>query len=64
MPWIDLYFLVREMITGRRVGGRSCFAALVCAFLYHERFHSSNAVDHLARTRHFKRREPGATALP
>ena len=57
MSWLDLYFLVRRMTTGWRTGGRTCFAALVSAFLYHERFHTSNAVDHLARTRHFKRRK-------
>src|SRR2546423_15007222 len=57
MSWIDLYFLVRQMTTGWRIGGRTCFAALVSAFLYHERFHTSNAVDHLAGTRHFKRRK-------
>jgi hypothetical protein len=39
------------------LGGRACFAALVSAFLYHERFHTANAVDHLARTRRFKRRQ-------
>lgn len=57
MSWMDLYFLVRQMTTGWRLGGRACFAALVCAFLYHERFHTANAVDHLARTRRFKRRQ-------
>jgi len=57
MSWLDLYFLVREMTTSWRMGGRTCFAALVSAFLYHERFHSSNAVDHLARTRRFPRRK-------
>jgi hypothetical protein len=57
MSWIDLYFLVRQMTTTWRIGGRSCFAALVSAFLYHERFHSSNAVDHLSRTRRFNRRQ-------
>lgn len=57
MSWLDLYLLVRQMTTDWRLGGRTCFAALVCAFLYHERFHSSNAVDHLARTRRFKRRK-------
>jgi hypothetical protein len=44
------------MTTSWRLGSRSCFAALVSAFLYHERFHSANAVDHLARTRRFNRR--------
>jgi hypothetical protein len=43
--------------TVTRLGGRSCFAALVSAFLYHERFHTANAVDHLARTRRFNRRQ-------
>lgn len=57
MSWFDLYFLVRQMTTGWRLGGRACFAALVSAFLYHERFHTANAVDHLARTRRFKRRQ-------
>lgn len=57
MSWLDLYFLIREMTTSWRLGGRACFSALVSAFLYHERFHSANAVDHLARTRHFKRRQ-------
>jgi hypothetical protein len=57
MSWLDLYFLVRQMTTGWRIGGRTCFAALVSAFLYHERFHTSNAVDHLARIRHFNRRK-------
>ena len=56
MSWIDLYLLVRQMTTGWRLGGRACFAALVAAFLYHERFHSSNAVDHLAHSRRFSRR--------
>jgi hypothetical protein len=57
MSWFDLYFLVRQMTTGWQLGGRSCFAALVSAFLYHERFHTANAVDHLARIRRFKRRQ-------
>jgi Transposase DDE domain len=57
MSWLDLYFLTRQMTTGWRIGGRTCFAALVSAFLYHERFHTSNAVDHLARTRRFKLRK-------
>ena len=57
MSWIDLYFLVRQMTTGWRIGGRTCFAALVSAFLYHERFHTANAVDHLARTRRYNRRK-------
>jgi hypothetical protein len=57
MSWFDLYFLVRQMTTPWRMGGRTCFAALVCAFLYHERFHTSNAVDHLSRTRRFTRRK-------
>ena len=57
MSWIDLYFLVRQMTTSWRVGGRTCFAALVSAFLYHERFHTSNAVDHLAGIRRFPRRK-------
>jgi hypothetical protein len=57
MSWLDLYFLVRQMTTGWRTGGRTCFAALVSAFLYHERFHSANAVDHLARIRRFARRK-------
>jgi len=57
MSWLDLYFLTRQMTTGWRIGGRTCFAALVSAFLYHERFHAANAVDHLARIRRFKRRK-------
>jgi len=57
MSWLDLYWLIRQMTTGWRLGGRACFAALVSAFLYHERFHSANAVDHLARTRRFKHRQ-------
>lgn len=57
MSWLDLYFLVRQMTNDWHIGGRTCFAALVSAFLYHERFHTSNAVDHLSRTRHFKRRK-------
>jgi Transposase DDE domain len=57
MSWMDLYCLIRQMTTSWRLGGRSCFAALVSAFLYHERFHTANAVDHLARTRRFKRRQ-------
>ena len=57
MSWVDLYFLVRQMTTDLENGGRACFAALVSAFLYHERFHTSNAVDHLAHTRRFKRRK-------
>jgi hypothetical protein len=57
MSWLDLYFLVRQMTTDWHIGGRTCFAALVSAFLYHERFHTANAVDHLARTRRFKRRK-------
>ena len=57
MSWIDLYFLVRQMTTSWRIGGRTCFAALVSAFLYHERFHTSNAVDHLAGIRRFPRRK-------
>ena len=57
MSWLDLYLLVHQMTTGWRKGGRTCFAALVSAFLYHERFHSSNAVDHLARIRRFRRRK-------
>ena len=46
MSWFDLYFLIRLMTTDWRIGGRTCFAALVSAFLYHERFHTANAVDH------------------
>ena len=57
MSWLDLYFLVRQMTTSWRTGGRTCFAALVSAFLYHERFHTSNAVDHLSRIRRFPRRK-------
>lgn len=57
MSWLDLYLLVRQMTTSWRKGGRACFAALVSAFLYHERYHTSNAVDHLARTRRFHRRK-------
>jgi hypothetical protein len=57
MSWLDLYFLTRQMTTDWRIGGRTCFAALVSAFLYHERFHTSNAVDHLAGTRRFNRRK-------
>jgi hypothetical protein len=57
MSWLDLYWLIRQMTTGWRLGVRTCFAALVSAFLYHERFHTANAVDHLARTRRFKRRQ-------
>ena len=57
MSWLDLYFLVRQMTTDWHIGGRTCFAALVSAFLYHERFHTANAVDHLARTRRFPRRK-------
>jgi hypothetical protein len=45
------------MTTSWTKGSRACFAALVSAFLYHERYHSSNAVDHLARIRHFARRK-------
>ena len=51
MSWLDLYFLVRQMTTDWRLGGRTCFAALVSAFLYHERFHSSNAVADCVKTR-------------
>ncbi|HXG66576.1 MAG TPA: hypothetical protein VNO70_15860 [Blastocatellia bacterium] len=57
MPWIDLYFLVRRMTTTWRIGDRTCLAALVSAFLYHERFHTATAVDHLAGTRRFPRRK-------
>ena len=57
MSWLDLYFLTRQMTTDWRIGARTCFAALVSAFLYHERFHTSNAVDHLVRTRRFKYRK-------
>jgi len=57
MSWLDLYLLIRQMTTKWQLGGRACFAALVSAFLYHERFHTANAVDHLARTRRFKRRQ-------
>jgi hypothetical protein len=57
MSWLDLYLLVRQMTTTWRKGGRACFAAIVSAFLYHERYHTSNAVDHLARTRRFARRK-------
>src|ERR1051325_9846711 len=57
MSWLDLYCLIRQMTTNWRLGGRACFAALVSAFLYHERFHSANAVDHLARIRRFNRRK-------
>lgn len=57
MSWVDLYLLVRQMTTGWKLGGRACFAAIVSAFLYHERYHTSNAVDHLARTRRFPRRK-------
>ncbi len=57
MSWLDLYLLVHQMTTPWRKGGRTCFAALVSAFLYHERFHCSNSVDHLARIRRFKRRK-------
>ena len=57
MSWIDLYSLVRQMTTSWRVGGPTCFAALVSAFLYHQRFHSSNAVDHISLTRRFPRRK-------
>ena len=57
MSWLDLYFLIRQMTTTWHIGGRTCFAAVVSAFLYHERYHTSNAVDHLARIRHFKRRK-------
>jgi hypothetical protein len=57
MSWLDLYLLVHQMTTSWRKARRTCFAALVSAFLYHERFHSSNAVDHLARTRRFLRRK-------
>src|SRR5689334_14808611 len=56
MSWIDLYRLVQTMTTGWRMGGQACFAALVAAFLYHERYHSSNAVDLLARVRHISQR--------
>jgi hypothetical protein len=45
------------MTTDWRIGGRTCFAALVSAFLYHERFYTSNAVDHLSRTRRSNRRK-------
>jgi len=55
MSWFDLYCLIRQMTTGWRLGGRACFAALVSAFLSHERFHAANAVDHLARIGRFKR---------
>jgi Transposase DDE domain len=57
MSWLDLYCLIRQMTTDWRLGGRACFAALVSAFLYHERFHAANAVDHLARIRRFNRRQ-------
>ncbi|HXG64844.1 MAG TPA: hypothetical protein VNO70_07030 [Blastocatellia bacterium] len=57
MSWMDLYLLVRQMTTDWRLGGRTRFAALVCAFLYHERFHTANAVDHPADTRRFNRRK-------
>ena len=57
MSWIDLYLLVHQMTTSWRKGGRTCFAALVSAFLYHEHYHTSNSVDHLARIRHFARRK-------
>jgi hypothetical protein len=40
-----------------QLGSRTRFAALISASLYHERFHTSNAFDHLADTRHFKRRK-------
>lgn len=57
MSWLDLYCLIRLMTTDWRIGGRTCFAALVSAFLYHERFHTANAVDHLARIRRLARRQ-------
>ena len=57
MSWLDLYCLIRLMTTDWRKGGRTCFAALVSAFLYHERFHTANAVDHLARIRRLARRQ-------
>jgi hypothetical protein len=57
MSWIDLYLLIHQMTTSWRKGGRACFAALISAFLYHERYHTSNAVDHLASTRRFPRRK-------
>ena len=57
MSWIDLYLLVHQMTTPWTKASRTCFAALVSAFLYHERFHTANAVDHLARIRHFHRRK-------
>lgn len=53
MTWRELYTLVSAMTTSLRPGGRACFAALVAAFLYHERFHTSNAVDLLARVKHY-----------
>jgi hypothetical protein len=46
MYWFDLYFLVRQITTGWLIHGRTRFAALVSASLYHERFHPSNAADH------------------
>lgn len=59
MSWLDLYFLVRQMTTQWWLGGRAYFTSLVSDFLYHERFHTANAVDHLARTRRIPRRRPG-----
>jgi hypothetical protein len=58
MSWLDLYFLVRQMITQWWLGA-VLVLPLVSAFLYHERFHTANAVDHLARTRRVPRCRPG-----
>jgi hypothetical protein len=51
MNWTDLYRLIEQITIGYRKGGRYCFAALVAAFLYHERFHRHNAVDSLSQMR-------------
>jgi len=56
MNWTDLYRLIEQITIGYRKGGRFCFAALVAAFLYHERYHTSNAVDSLSRVRNLSAR--------
>jgi Transposase DDE domain len=53
MSWWDLYTIVEQMTSGFQPGGRACFAALVAAFLYHERYHTANAVDLLARIKSY-----------
>lgn len=51
MNGMDLYTILGPMTSSWRAGGRACFAALIGAFLYHERYHSANAVDLLVRVR-------------